>query len=281
MNNFRRTGNRIFSGLLILITVIAAHVLVAGGNTPSTQLIQHEALSLHRDWYFLDAQGQRIYIATLPATIPATEGRARLYIDTTDIPRLMPGDEFDRYLCFFARHQDITVRLDNRVIYHSETSPNPAWIKSYRAMYHLVALPPDFQLYHTISIETDARIKSAAGQYDVVLLSGRSHLMQTVLISRHVRGLFGLSLLVAALFLFATAYIFHSFVKDDLSMLFLAALALCLGLWQLEDSRILQFISGYQPLHWCLEYLTQIAMPIFTYLYLRHIDKDAENLALR
>lgn len=268
--------------LIVLILVTAVYVMIAGQGTPRLLLFQREALNLQHGWYYYDSNRVRTPVKHLPAKIPEKDGAAAIFIDTRDLPKNMPpGDKFDKFLCVYAYHQDVVVRLDGNVIYHSETETNPSWIRSYRGMYHLVQLPPDYMLSRTIMIETKAHIKSTAGKFEPIQLSGRSHLMQTIMIEQHFQSMLGVFLLISALFLFGTSRVFSSFVQNDNSLLSLAVLAICLGLWQLEDSRILQFVFGYQPLHWCLEYLTVLAMPIFTFLFLYHIDENKNSIAMR
>lgn len=280
MKNYRHFGNVIFFTILSLIVLTQAYVLIVGANTPDNQLIQHDALQIEHGWYYYDQNLARHYIPHLPAMVPTVDSTAVIFIDTKNTPRFAPGDEFDRFICFYAQHQDIVVRVDGRPIYYSATHPHPSWISSYRGMYHLVALPPDFLFSRTISIEATAHTKRGLGRFSIVLIGERSHLLQTILKQRYVQGLLGLGLLISTLFLFGTSYVFHSFVSKDYSMLFLAMVALSAGLWQLENSRILQFFTGYQPLHWGLEYLLPPVIPIFTYLFLRHIDRTPKNIAL-
>ncbi len=281
MKDFRRKTNILFTAILLAAAFLAGYVLIAGRNTENTLLFQRIAMNLQRGWYYYDDTGKRISVKQLPTTIPAHDGKAVLRIDTASLPPLAPGEEFDRFLCFYTRHQNISVRLDGRIIYHSKTATAPSWIRSYRGMYHLVALPPDFMSAHSISIESDALLHSSAGKYERVQMSSHSHLAFTILFEQHFQALLGLCLLISALFLFGTSMVFQTVVRKDYSMLFLAALAICLGLWQIEDSKILQFVTGYQPLHWCLEYLTQLVIPIFVYLFLRYVTSNSENLALK
>ncbi|MCR5725039.1 MAG: GGDEF domain-containing protein [Treponema sp.] len=281
MRELRRYGNIIFSCIITVIASVAVYVLFAGADSLNTKLIQRRAADLQYGWYFFDSNGYKVPVKSLPQTIPANGRDADLHIDTASLPPIVPGDEFDHYICFFSHHQDITILLDGRPIYSVKTRPFPRWITSYRGMYHLVPLPPDYFLAHTITIHTHALTRNAIGKFEPVQISYKAHLLQTILKNRYRQGLLGLCLIVAAVFLLSTSHVFRAFVRKDYSMLFLTILALCTGLWQLEDSRVLQFFTGYQPLHWVLEYLLPLVMPVFTYLFLRHIDRTANNNGLR
>ena len=268
MRDTAQLKNRILFFVCALFLLVGAYVLIAGRNTSPSTLMQTESASFDKGWYYHDKYGERVTIDKLPARIPTEKYGSRIYHD------IAPVEDGKTFLCFYTNHQDVIVRLNNRVIYQYSTRTKPKWLISYHSAYHLVNLPIDLSPYSYISIETYALIPDYAGVYSEMFMGGSANIMQTIMLSRMHNFLFGIMFIVAAVFLFGTNHLFTRTNKNDHLLLHLSLLTLCIGLWQLDDSRILQFFIGYLPLHWCLKYLTQLLMPIFLFLFLRSINDN-------
>ena len=109
-----------------------------------------------------------------------------------------------------------------------------------------------------------------------MFLGALPSISQTIVLQRWGRFVFGIAMLVASFFLLGTGMLFMRGTKDY-TLMNLAWLTLCLGSWQLEDSRVLQLFIGFQPLHWCLEYMTQLFLPFLSYLFLRSISEKKDD----
>ncbi|MCR4822546.1 MAG: GGDEF domain-containing protein [Treponema sp.] len=256
--------NLIFKFLLILFLATGIYVLIAGRNTPSAQISQYEAKNFNLGWYYLDPDGKKIQIESLPAKIPVQGLKSTIYHNLTSY------EDGRTSLCFYSEHQNVTVKINGQEIYSFKTQVYPKNLLSYRPLYNFMYLPP-LSENSILSVETEALIPSSAGSYDGFLL-GDSVQVLACIIFRYINNfLLGVMFIVISVFLFGTHHLFSHTNKKDYTLFYLALLTLTIGLWQLDDSNILLFFTGNQPLLWCLKYLTQLFLPIYTFLFVKSI----------
>ena len=271
MRDFQRISSHILTALFAVFCLTMLYVLVAGWQSQRVTLLQPANPSVKDGWYYLGYYDRKFEVQTLPTKIPAVRGKAAIY---RDLPQTSNGD---LYLGFTTHHQNVTVSIDGDIIYQQEQQPKPRWITSYQSLYHIVRLPSEIAPNAHLCIQTQALVPSCAGEFSEIMLGNKADVANAILYGNMGAFLFGLSLVVAAVFLAGTSYLFMRTNSGDFTLLHLSLLTLCIGLWQLENSHVLQFYIGYLPLHWCLAYFSQLFMPLLTFLFLCSINDERKT----
>ncbi|MBR1535473.1 MAG: diguanylate cyclase [Treponema sp.] len=260
----------IFKILFFVLSGVIVFVLFMGRNSENKKLINNEPKTFDKGWYYYSKYGEKIEIPSLPVKIPAEDGISRIY------HTLLPLEDGNVSLCFYSEHQDITVRLNNSVIYSFSTATHPKNLISYRSVYNLIEIPRFYEI-STLCIETRTSVKSCEGLYKDILLGDRSQVLFSIVMEHISSFLLGVMFIVASIFLFCTSHLFTRSNRKDFTLLHLSLLTFCIGLWQLDDSTLLFFFTGYLPLLWCLKYMSQLFMPIFTYFFLNSIIEKPKS----
>lgn len=235
------------------------------------------ASPLNEGWYYFDKENGKTEI-TLPARIPADKnGSAKIFrkIENSDKDKKYKSDY---YLDFITHHQNMKVTFGIKMLYEYKASSTSSWLKSYRTFHHFIHIPP-YEV-GTICIETTAVIPSTRGEFNQILEGSKSELVTSLLLDSFFDFALGLLLLVAGL-AFAVYTRFYSKIETDWTIIHLTTLLIVLGIWQIEDSGILQILVGRQAVHWFFEYPFQYFILFDTFLLCRDFAKDKNSLPLK
>ncbi len=255
--------NMLSTLLIVLVCGISAYVFVHSKGVQQVKLLPEPAQNYNVGWYYIDEDGNTVYIPSLPAKIPVDfDGVARIYHNFMSQER--------KTICFFTHHQNANFLLNGQELYRYKIQGNPSWLKSFRSIYHIVDLPPSQNC--TLCLETDALIKGRDGECNEIYMGDRSAILFRLMQNRADKIYLGLMLSIfgmIVLLLGVSTIRSVSNEKRDLSLIYLGITGFCLGVWQLEESRVLQFFFGSQALHWCLEYMLQFIIICFALLFIR------------
>lgn len=253
-------------GVLLLWTCgVCVWVMLHSDGVQKVKLLPPPAQNYNVGWYYIDEDGNNVYVPTLPAKIPVDyDGRARLYHNYVAYNR--------RTICFSTHHQDAVLFLNGIELYRFQLEGNPPWIQSFRSLNHIVNLP--IVQDSTICLELKGLVKGRDGEFNEVYMGDRSTILFRLLTNRADKLSMGLSLTIFGIIVMLLGFTTISPVNSatrDLSLVYLGMTGLCLGIWQLEESRCLQFFFGNQALHWCLEYMLQFGILSFALLFVRSV----------
>lgn len=265
MSELPSLKSNILKVFLIVLLATGLYVLFSGKNSPNAQIIKYQEKFFNKGWFYIDETGNKVDIPSLPAKIPVKSGtKSAIY------HRLRPFEDGRTSLCFYSQHQNVTVKLNDSVIYTYINRAVPKTLMSYRPVYNFTDLPPTSS-NSILCIETDAVVPTCTGVYEEVLLGDTAQVLFSIVLKHINNFLLGIMFIVCAIFLFGTHHLFSHTNKNDRTLFHLALLTLTIGLWQLDDSTLLLFLTGYLPLLWCLKYLTQLFLPFFTFLFVKSI----------
>ncbi len=250
--------------LLVVFLLTGIYVLIAGRNVPSAQTIQFQEQTFNKGWFYLDSAGSKIPIESLPARIPSVNKRATIY------HTIAPFEGEKSSLCFYTHLQNVTIRLNDDIIYDYKVTTVPKTIMVYRSIYNFVDFPQTSKL-SLLSIETEAIVNSTAGEFSEIFVGNSAQIFLTIFFRHFDSFLLGVMFIVISFFLFGTNHLFSHNNKNDRTLLYLSCLTLLAGFWQLDDTNVLLLFTGYLPLLWCFKYLTQLLLPIFTFLLVKSI----------
>ncbi len=254
----------VLSALLIfMVCAVCAYVLFHSKGVTQVKLLPDPAQNYNVGWYYIDEEGKSVYVPTLPAKIPVDfDGVARIYHNFVSNEQ--------KTICFFTHHQNARFLLDGQELYCYKVEGNPPWLKSYRSLYHIVNLPPSKNC--SLCLEIDALIKGRDGECNEIYMGDRSAILFRLMKNRSDKIYLGLMLTIfgmIVLLLGVSTIPTISNEKRDSSLIYLGITGFCLGVWQLEESRVLQFFFGNQALHWSLEYMLQFIIIGFALLFIR------------
>ena len=251
--------------LIFWVCGICMYVMSQSKDVQKVKLLPDPAQNYNVGWYYIDENGKNVYIPSLPAKIPVgIDGTARIYHNYVAYNR--------RTICFFTHHQNAVLFLNGIELYRFTLEGNPPWLKSFRSLYHIVNLP--IVQDSTVCLEVDGLIKEREGEFNEVYMGDRSTILYRLMTNRADKLGLGISLAIFGVIVMLLGFTTISSVNSegrDLSLVYLGMTGLCLGVWQLEESRCLQFFFGNQALHWCLEYMLQFGILSFALLFIRSV----------
>ena len=251
--------------LFLAVCAVSAYVMAYSSESQYVKLLLKAAQTYNLGWYRLDAGGNKEELPALPTRInPKPDGKVRIY------HRYASYDK--KSICFFTHHQNARLMMDGTVLYRYEMGGGPSWLKSFRAIYHIVDLP--ITDGGTICLELDPLIKGSRGELNEVYIGDRAEILYRLIKNRSDKLYLGLTLCIfgtIVLLLGITTLTKADNGKLDLTLIYLGLTDFSLGIWQLEESRILQFFFGSQPLHWCLEYMLQFLILCFALMFTRSL----------
>ncbi|MCR5623005.1 MAG: diguanylate cyclase [Treponema sp.] len=249
--------------LLLTVCTVCAYVLTYSKKAPHVKLFQRPAQNYNTGWYYIDGDGQKVYVPTLPVKIPCDpDGKSRLYHNYVSYEK--------KTICFFTHHQNARLLINGLDLYSYRIQGNPPWLKSFRSIYHVVNLPDTAK--STLCLEMEALIKGREGEYNEVYFGDRAAILYRLLRNRLDKLHLGIILAIFGIIVLLLGLSTLTRVgneKLDFTLIFLGLSGVSLGVWQLEESRILQFFIGNQALHWCLEYMLQFCIIYFALLFIR------------
>lgn len=242
----------IIASLLIFILFISAYVISFSSKTKSVRLLDKPAESYNWGWYYIGSDGVRVYIPALPAKIPAEpDGRVRIYHKYVSYDR--------KTLCFFTHHQNAWLYLNDVELYSFVQKGNPPWLTSYRSLNHMVQLPS--VRTSLICLELQGLVNSRKGELNEIYIGERASVLHRLVLNRMDKLIVGLIVLTLGFLVLILSFTTLTKVAGrDFTMFYIALSFLSIGVWQLEESRVLQFFIASQPVHWCLEYMLQFVI---------------------
>jgi len=257
--------------LILFLLSIASVVFWCGRNTKNISLWITPASHFNEGWYYFDSNSKRQEIDSLPARIPADEsGTAKIY-------HKLLGNFYNTYIDYYAHHQAVKVYLNGETIYEYQSPSNPKWLSSYRSFHNLISIP---QIHGGIlCIEARSLVSSSAGEFGQVWMGTRDELLNRLSKERLPQFFLGAVLILFGLILLIIT-VFYLRVVFDKTILYFTMLLILLGAWQTEESRLLQFFMGFQPLHWFLEYMIQPFILILSFLFIKELFINKKHPAL-
>lgn len=256
--------------LLTALILTGIYVLLIGHNTTDARIIQYQEKFFNKGWFYYDKEGNEIAIDSLPVHIQTDGMKSAIF------HRLTEFEDGRTSVCFYSQHQNVKLKLNNQIIYEYKTEAVPKTIMSYRPVYNFTDLPP-IPAGSLLCIETEAVIPSSAGDYEEVFFGDTAQILFTILLKHINSFLLGVMFIVISVLLFGTHHLFSHTNKKDYTLLHLALLTFTIGVWQLDDSTLLLFFTGYLPLLWCCKYLSQLFIPIFTYFFVKSISPKTNS----
>lgn len=247
----------ILCGILILLGL---YILVQSRHSKSVSLMPAPSESYNVGWYYYDASGNAVSI-TLPYKIPSDGMVSRIYHKYTSYTRSK--------LCFYTHHQAAEFFLNGASLYKYEAPGKPSWLASYRSFYHIVSLPSvqDGEL----CLELTALIPKHAGEYAGIYIGEYESIMFRLVWNRLDKLLLGFVLVIFSILVFLMSSLYNPNKGGDKTLIHLGVLVFLVGVWQLEESRVMQMFIGNQGVHWILEYLMQFFIMLITIKFISDI----------
>ncbi len=272
---------KISISLLILFAFFTGiFVFFSDIQSPSSLLTFERAAIMKTDWYYTHADSKDLTQLSLPAKIPAYDHVSRLYHDITP-------DSSVRFLGLVTDRQNLKVLFEDKILYQSSSNFQKAWHVSYKSRYHIVKIPEN--LGGRLCLELTALTPGSNGLYSQVFLGSKLAVYYSIFKAGKTvffRGI--LAIVLGLCMLFTSCIVFNNFRKTaqsisgaDKSLLYMFLSLLLFGFWQLEDSGLLQFVFGYQPMHWILEFLPQPVIMLLLFLLVREFAERKKNIPLK
>lgn len=255
--------------LFILIGIFSLFIIFGGVESQRVLIDKNPVEGINDGWYYYGENFQKIYIDTLPAKISEKDFPSQKFKIYHEAPAFCREN---CYFTFYSHHQSVKVYADDSLIFSFSNKTFPKNLRTYRAFYHLIKSPsltlPNGENIKEISIEVEPSLSAKKGEFSVVEIGTEFSIINELLLARHNRIVLAAVIFIAGLFLLIYSQIFKK-VNTDSSMFYLSILLILVSLWQLEESRFLQFIIPYQPIHWFLEYAIQPLILLAAFMFIR------------
>ncbi len=273
MARFGESGEKrlIYLISICIITALAFFVFFYSINAPSVRLLHKKASPMDSGWYYYSITGEQFSIDSLPTKLKDQGSKTRIYYKLS-----RPQNSF--YLGFYSHHQNIKISFNSHLLYEYKVSNNPIWLSSFRSYYHIVKIPSSYG--GEICIETEALQKKYEGEINPIYIGDQLEIINTILQQHSSRIILGIILELMGLFILTTALIFKS-LENSSSALNFSLLMIFIGIWQMEESGIMQIFLGNQALHWICEYLIQILVLMVSYLFISNITPRKNSRILK
>ena len=253
-----------FRILLAVFLLTGIYVLIAGRKIPSIPTIQKQEKTFNKGWYYINSNGAQVPIDSLPVRIPSKERKATIY------HALTPFEDGETSICFYSHLQNVKIRINDEIVYDYKITTKPKTLIVYRSIYNIVDFPQITES-SVISIESDAVVNSSAGEFEEIFIGDSAQIFLSIFFRHFDSFLLGVIFIVISFFLLGTSHLFSHNNQKDRTLLYLSCLTFFAGCWQLDDTTLLLLFTGYLPLLWCFKYLTQLLLPIFTFLFMKSI----------
>ena len=254
--------NIIIMAVLIFCVSISITVIYAARDSADVSLSKNLEIPLEDGWYTLSPSGEENQI-TLPVELECEGLSSTIYrhVKTPD----------DRSACFliYSHHQNIRVCFDGVECYSYEAPDRLPWLKSYRSLYHIVHLPARTE--GTMSVELTALVPKYAGHFPLIYEGDRFSLVFHVMTERPFKLILGFAFIMLSLVLFGNVLFVRGIASNNSAILYLALLSLFMGMWQIEESRVLQLYIPNVGVHWFLEYPVQFLVLAAAFSFVRAI----------
>lgn len=258
--------------LLIVLVCMALTVIFFGMTSQNVGINVNPATDYNYGWFYYDAGGHLHSIEKLPAKIPCTAGgKARIVRSITTSSRK------DLFIDFYTHHQDLKVTLAGKELYEYSSKARPSWLTSYRSFHHLIKIP-SFKSGE-LCIETKALISGTEGEFGNILIGNKAEIISSIIIQRLDKFIMGVILLLTGIVLTVSTNIYGKLEKDK-TVLHLTIFMILTGIWQLEESRVTQIFIGFQPWHWCSEYVLRLFLLIVSFLFISDLFKNKNHPSL-
>ena len=261
--------------LFLLISFFSCLILFAGIESQRVKIDKNSLQTVNDGWYYYDDSGNKVYVDSLPYKFSESDsvsGKYKIYHSAKDFIQ-----KENCYFTFYSHHQSFIVFLDSSEIFRFSNKTFPKNLKTYRAFYHLIKCPNI--LGNEISIEVEPSLSSKTGEFSQIEIGTEFEIISEHFYARKNRIILSIVFFILGLFLLIYSLIFRS-LNTERSMFYLSLLMLFISFWQLEESRFLQFIISYQPLHWVLEYALQPLILILSFMFIREISSTKKEKTL-
>lgn len=260
--------------LVCFLGIVASVVFIGGKNTQKISFDVRKAESFNEGWYFINPNAATVNIEKLPFKMEAEHsGSAKIFHSIRKEGRK------ERFIEFYTHHQALNVFFNGKEIYKYDIADaRPKWIKTYRSFHHIIEIPGGED--GILCIEIKGLIPSTAGEFPSIKIGSRDEVLTSFFLERVNQFIMGCIVLVFGLVLIAVTA-FYVRVAYDTTILYFSVLMVLIGCWQCEESGLLQFIIGFQPSHWFLEYMIQPFILIFSFLFIRELFINKKHIALK
>lgn len=259
--------------LIIVILLFSLIILLAGRDTQRIDIEKNPIQYINTGWYYYDDSGNKIIIDSLPVKLSEKDslsGKYKIYREKTeDLAE-------SKFLSFYSHHAGFKFYSDSELIYEFSNTTFPKKLKTYRAFYHLISCQRIKG--KTISIELEPKISSKA-EFSEIELGTEFDILYAHFFARYNRLILGFILLIVGFVMLLNCIVFKT-LKEDNSLLYLSIILILVGLWQFEESRFIQFMITYQPVHWILEYAVQPLILLSSFLFIREISSTKKERML-
>lgn len=248
---------------------------------PHVPVYEKEAASFNEGWYYYS--GKTRIPVKLPATVPHTNTGADIY-------RILPAIiSPDACIGLLSSHQDVSCLIRDpfenpetsfSLFYDCHLSGAPLWLKTCHRFLNVIQLPPDAG-GKEICIHTEAGALSRAGKYDVMTYGSKYAIVQGFAANNRPKLFFALTITIIGCIMLIVFFLFRLQFAEDHRIVYLSTITILTGLWLSEDSDMLQLYFNNPIIHWGLEYLLLMIMPLALIVFINSLDSKRNDIVFR
>ena len=242
-------------GLLLADVIFSVIFIFSMGRTQRPSVLGEKAYTLNYGWYYLlDGEEHQV---SLPCTLPpeaVSDGYAFIY------HRISP-DISGRSIGFYSIKQTLAVKISETQVYSWNKTGAPSWIKTFGWAFHIVDIPQN-SVGQKLCLAIHTEVPDCAGRCSQVYVGTRMEIINKVVSECAPQAIISLILLSIGVFLLLVYVMFRKLFTKDRTIFVLALLSVVTGLWQLEESKMLYLFVTNQAVHWVLDYMLFLVLPV-------------------
>ena len=237
---------------LIGILILIGFLLLFFTNREESLIRIDDPKLLNEGWSY------QFETISLPTKVDATKD-VKWSIHT----QLNESFQTNQVLLIRSSLQDIFVYLDDELLY--EETYGDSLLKPYASMWHFIEIPANSN-DRVLRLEFNTPYQGMAGQLNDIVYGETSQLYAHLFRVYGLRLIIGLLIFIIGMVVLVSNYFVSK--TNDKGFAYPALFAICVSLWILAESRLLQFFTGSELLIGSLAYLVLplVPLPLIDYL---------------
>lgn len=257
--------------ITITLTLLIVLLAIIFRSTQNVRLMMPKA-DLSEGW-MIDLNGNETLLTDYPTRVNVEPW------ESYTIYKTLPASEEALNLLISTDHQDVTVKLDDTMIYISTQQTSS--VSFYANLHHVVTVGHDTGNDHVLSITFHSPYAKTAGLiYPIYESLGSTGTLYATVFFQHIWAVgFGLLFMIMGIIVLSISHIVDK--SRAQGRLYLALFAIVFGAWVIAKSTLLQFITNNAYLLGGLQKTLFMIIPIPLLMYYKgYITKKFEKETL-
>lgn len=242
----------------IIIIILSSMLIIAMPkvlNSENLSFDNEKAMPFNHGWTYQTRENQQKEIV-LPVKLDIDTGTDCILTNT--FPNtLVPGAA----ICIFTTGQSIRIIVENQILYEHGEDCSKYLGRTPGSSWNIIRIPETYA-GKEFQMQIQAPYQTYSGDIDGVLYGSKSAILFEIIRDHGFGFVVAIITLLMGMGLFFLYWILREDVYRNNSLLYLSLFTICLSLWLIGESQMLQFITGNYVIVVNLTYLALMVFPM-------------------